>query len=166
MALAVVPVIDLYGSRPGPKGHYFFGRDLTDRRRMEPAPIRGPHGGGQDAGGGRRAQINNPLRTSSPTSISCGIRSRRSRRRAGGMAAGGDVGPALDEAGGAGRARQGAERVRNIVRDLRVFARGDEKRTGRVAARAGLVDQHRLERDLAPRPPGEGLRRHADGRGQ
>jgi signal transduction histidine kinase len=55
------------------------------------------------------------------------------------MAAGGDVGPALDEAGEAlAEARQGAERVRNIVRDLRVFARGDEEQSGPVALRRVL----------------------------
>ena len=35
MTLAVVPIIDPNGSRPGPKGHYFFIRDLSDRKRME-----------------------------------------------------------------------------------------------------------------------------------
>jgi CheY-like chemotaxis protein/two-component sensor histidine kinase len=35
-------------------------------------------------------------------------------------------------------ARQGAERVRNIVRDLRVFARGDEEQSGPVAIRRVL----------------------------
>ena len=69
---------------------------------------------------------------------------------------------ALDETGEAlAEARQGAERVRNIVRDLRVFARGDEdaERAGRAAAGARFVDQHRLERDPPPRAAGEGLRR-------
>ena len=43
-------------------------------------------------------------------------------------------------------ARQGAERVRNIVRDLKMFARGDEEQSGPagVAAGARLVDQHGL----------------------
>ena len=53
--------------------------------------------------------------------------------------AGGDLGHALDEAGEAlAEARQGAERVRNIVRDLRVFARGDEDQSGPVALRRVL----------------------------
>src|SRR4029079_12566875 len=57
--------------------------------------------------------------------------------RTGGMA--GDMGPAPDEAGeGLAEARQGAERVRNIVRDLRVFARGDEEQSGPVALRRVL----------------------------
>src|SRR4029078_9756128 len=50
-----------------------------------------------------------------------------------------DVGPALDEAGEAlAEGRQGAERVRNIVRDLRVFARGGEEQSGPVALRRVL----------------------------
>src|SRR6185436_4050035 len=58
--------------------------------------------------------------------------------RAGAMSSG-DMGHALDEAGEAlAEARQGAERVRNIVRDLRVFARGDEDQTGPVALRRVL----------------------------
>ena len=49
------------------------------------------------------------------------------------------MGHALDEAGEAlAEARQGAERVRNIVRDLRVFARGDEEQSGPVALRRVL----------------------------
>ena len=50
-------------------------------------------------------------------------------------------GPAhvLDETGEAlTEARQGAERVRNIVRDLRVFARGDDDQSGPVAIRRVL----------------------------
>ena len=63
MALAVVPVIDLHGSRPGPKGHYFFIRDLTRAAADgEPADLRGPHGGGRDAGRGRRARDQQPAR--------------------------------------------------------------------------------------------------------
>jgi CheY-like chemotaxis protein/two-component sensor histidine kinase len=45
----------------------------------------------------------------------------------------------LDETGEAlTEARQGAERVRNIVRDLRVFARGDDDQSGPVAVRRVL----------------------------
>jgi CheY-like chemotaxis protein/two-component sensor histidine kinase len=50
-------------------------------------------------------------------------------------------GPAhvLEETGEAlTEARQGAERVRNIVRDLRVFARGDDDQSGPVAVRRVL----------------------------
>jgi CheY-like chemotaxis protein/two-component sensor histidine kinase len=45
----------------------------------------------------------------------------------------------VEEVGDAlGEARQGAERVRNIVRDLRVFARGDEETRGPVVLRRVL----------------------------
>ena len=77
--------------------------------------------------------------------------------------------PNLDEVLEAlGEAREGAERVRNIVRDLKVFGRGNEEARGPVVAapRARFVDQHGLERDPPPRAPGEGLRRRAAGRRQ
>ena len=57
----------------------------------------------------------------------------------GSMGSSGDLGHTMDEAGEAlAEARQGAERVRNIVRDLRVFARGDEERRARSALRRVL----------------------------
>src|SRR3954471_20106990 len=140
MQLSVVPVVDLQGSRPTPKGHYFFIRDLTDRRRMENQLIfAGRMAAVGTLAAGVAHEINNPLayivanidfaRHQITT-----VASRLSRSAAGG-------GPAhvLDETGEAlTEARQGAERVRNIVRDLRVFARGDEDQSGPVAIRRVL----------------------------
>ena len=76
----------------------------------------------------------------------------------------------LDETGEAlAEARQGAERVRNIVRDLRVFARGDEDQSGPVALRRVLDSsiniawneirhRARLVKDYGDTPHGRGER--------
>jgi PAS domain S-box-containing protein len=140
MQLSIVPVLDSQGTRTEPKGHYFFIRDLSDRRRMENQLIfAGRMAAVGTLAAGVAHEINNPLayivanidfaRHQITT-----IASRLSRSAAGG-------GPAhvLDETGEAlTEARQGAERVRNIVRDLRVFARGDEDQSGPVAIRRVL----------------------------
>ena len=140
MQLSIMPVLEPHPSRPIPKGHYFFIRDLSDRKRMENQLIfAGRMAAVGTLAAGVAHEINNPLayivanidfaRHQITT-----VASRLSRSTAGG-------GPAhvLDETSEAlTEARQGAERVRNIVRDLRVFARGDEDQSGPVAIRRVL----------------------------
>jgi PAS domain S-box-containing protein len=140
MQLTIVPVFDAHPSRPVAKGHYFFIRDLTERKRMENQLIfAGRMAAVGTLAAGVAHEINNPLayivanidfaRHQITT-----VASRLSRSDAGG-----GPGHVLDETGEAlTEARQGAERVRNIVRDLRVFARGDEDQSGPVAVRRVL----------------------------
>ncbi len=140
MQLSIVPVGEPHPGRPAGQGHYFFVRDLSERKRMENQLIfAGRMAAVGTLAAGVAHEINNPLayivanidfaRHQITT-----VASRLSRSAAGG-------GPAhvLDETGEAlTEARQGAERVRNIVRDLRVFARGDEDQSGPVALRRVL----------------------------
>jgi PAS domain S-box-containing protein len=142
MQLSVVPLRE---SRAGQmvttaKGHYFFMTDLTEQRRMERQLIfAGRMAAVGTLAAGVAHEINNPLayivaNVDFARHQITTVASRLSRSAVAG-------GPAhtLDETGEAlTEARQGAERVRNIVRDLRVFARGDEEQSGPVALRRVL----------------------------
>ena len=135
--LALVPVQEPGGRC---KGHYLFIHDLSERRRMENQLIfAGRMAAVGTLAAGVAHEINNPLAyivaniDFARNQINT-VTSRMSRSAVAG-------GPAhvLDETAEAlTEARQGAERVRNIVRDLRVFARGDDDQSGPVAVRRVL----------------------------
>jgi signal transduction histidine kinase len=141
MALAVVPVTDGHATRATPKGHYFFIRDLTERRRMENQLIfAGRMAAVGTLAAGVAHEINNPLAyiVANIDFVRHQMTTLASRLTRGGMG-GDDLRHTLDETSEAlAEARQGTERVRNIVRDLRVFARGDEDQSGPVALRRVL----------------------------
>ena len=140
LQLSIVPVADGRGGRAGATGHYLFIHDLSDRKRMENQLIfAGRMAAVGTLAAGVAHEINNPLAyivaniDFARHQINT-VASRLSRSAVAG-------GPAhvLDETGEAlTEARQGAERVRNIVRDLRVFARGDDDQSGPVAVRRVL----------------------------
>src|SRR4029078_553868 len=132
----VVPIHDARPARSTPKGHYFFLRDLTERRRME----------GQLILAGRLAargtptrgvahEINNPL-----AYIVANIDfSRQQMAELSARLGNDDAIRMLQELGEAlGEGRQGAQRGRKLVRALRVFARANDEARGPVALRRVL----------------------------
>ncbi|HET6283101.1 MAG TPA: ATP-binding protein [Polyangia bacterium] len=141
MFLAVVPVEAAPGSGTKVKGHYLFARDITERKRTEEQLIfAGRMAAVGTLAAGVAHEINNPL-----AYIVANLDfTRRQLSDLGsrlGVPAGGsgDIGQSLGEIGEAlSEARQGTDRVRNIVRDLKIFARGDEDASGPVSLRRVL----------------------------
>jgi PAS domain S-box-containing protein len=141
--LKVVPIVDRDLDRDGdaagvsPSGYYIYIRDLSERKRMENQLIfAGRMAAVGTLAAGVAHEINNPL-----AYILANIDFSRQQMSAAvaRMPDDDDFRRALGEIVEAlGEARQGAERVRNIVRDLRVFARGDEEARGPVALRRVL----------------------------
>jgi signal transduction histidine kinase/CheY-like chemotaxis protein len=145
MHLVMVPLYSRLDHHEVVQGHYFYIRDLTERRRTEEQLIfAGRMAAVGTLAAGVAHEINNPL-----AYIVANIDFTRRELAIQSAARSGAAAPApassptlsdnLDEILEAlDEARQGAERVRNIVRDLKVFGRGNEEARGPVVLRRVL----------------------------
>jgi PAS domain S-box-containing protein len=163
MQIGVAPVPGGQGAGARGRGFYFYIRDLTERRRMEDQLIfAGRMAAVGTLAAGVAHEINNPL---AYMVANIDFSTREMAAAAGRLP---DDKRALDEITEAlQEARQGAERVRNIVRDLRLFSRGDDEARGPVSLRRVLDSslnmawneirhRARVVKDYGPSPLVEG----------
>jgi PAS domain S-box-containing protein len=155
MQLSIMPVLEPHASRPIPKGHYFFIRDLSDRKRMENQLIfAGRMAAVGTLAAGVAHEINNPLSVVAGNLLILKQDFESVVRALGALPSTERVVAAASSSfrEAVADAEEATERVRLLTRDLRVFSHPDEVKREAVDVHNVLESAIRMARnELRPR---------------